>query len=143
MRMSATKLVGALAVGGALLTSTACGPLGDIAGGGAKDEACKNIETELRGIASSSPSFTGGGTDQTANEWLDAASTIRSEGQNAGGDVASAASAFATDLETVAESLKKLSSGNLSGGAPNISQMQQHGQELGEACGYSGFRLGG
>ncbi|QFG22836.1 hypothetical protein [Actinomadura sp. WMMB 499] len=141
--MSATKLVGILAVGGALFTSTACGPLADVAGGGAKDEACKNIETELRGIASSSPSLTGSGTEQTANEWIDAASTIRTEGQNAGGDVESAATAFASDLETVANSLKEMSSGNLSGGMPNVSQMQQHGTELGEACGYSGFRLGG
>jgi hypothetical protein len=142
MRMSAAKLVGALAIGGVLLGSTACGPVDSITGG-KKKTACKNIETELKSVASSGGSVSGsGGAESTAQTFSDAAAKIRSEGQNAGGDVETAATAFAGDLDDTAATLRKLSSGNLSGGTPNFTQMQQHGEDLGKACGYSGFHIG-
>lgn len=150
MRMSATKLVGVLAIGGALLASSACGPVDAVTGGGKKKTACKNIETELRNVASGASATKpdlnnpGAGASASAQRFSDAASKIRSEGQNAGGDVETAASKFASDLENTATTLKSLSSGNLSGGTPNFSQMNQNGIELGKACGFegSGFRLG-
>ncbi|MEU9022048.1 hypothetical protein [Actinomadura sp. NPDC048394] len=144
MRMSAAKLVGVLAIGGVLLGSTACGPVDSITGGGKKKTACKNIETELKNVASSGGSVTGsGGAELTAQTFSDAAAKIRTEGQNAGGDVETAATAFAGDLDDTAATLRKLSSGNLSGGTPNFTQMQQHGEDLGKACGYTtGFHIG-
>ncbi|WP_131738049.1 hypothetical protein [Actinomadura roseirufa] len=143
MRMSATKLVGVLAIGGVMLASTACGPLDSITGG-KKKTACKNIESELRNIASGGAAVTpGGGAAANAQKFSDAASKIRSEGQSAGGDVETAATKFAGDLDDTASTLRRLSTGNLSGGTPNFTQMQQHGNELGKACGYTGFRLGG
>jgi hypothetical protein len=144
MRMSAAKLVGVFAIGGVLLGSTACGPVDSITGGAKKTTACKNIETELKNVASSGGSVTGtGGTDATAQKFADAAAKIRSEGQNAGGDVETAATAFAGDLDETASTLRKLSSGNLSGGTPDFTKMQQHGEDLGKACGYNGFHIGG
>ncbi|MWA01560.1 hypothetical protein F8568_014475 [Actinomadura sp. LD22] len=140
MRMSAAKLVGVLAIGGVLLGSTACGPVDSITGGGKKKTACKNIETELKNVASSGGSA--GGSEATAQTFSDAAAKIRTEGQNAGGDVETAATAFAGDLDDTAATLRKLSSGNLSGGTPNFTQMQQHGEDLGKACGYTGFHIG-
>ncbi|WP_243725434.1 hypothetical protein [Actinomadura rubrisoli] len=141
--MSATKLVGALAIGGVMLASTACGPIDSVTGGGKKNTACKNIESELRGIASGGAAVSpGGGAAANAQKFSDAAAKIRSEGQNAGGDVESAATRFASDLDETATTLRRLSSGNLSGGTPNFTEMQQHGNELGKACGYTGFRLG-
>src|SRR3954453_11527657 len=99
MRMSAAKLVGVLAIGGVLLGSTACGPVDSITGGGRKKTACKNIETGLKNVASSGGSASGtGGNEATAQTFSDAATKIRSEGQNAGGDVETAATAFASDL---------------------------------------------
>ncbi|MBT2207282.1 hypothetical protein GNZ18_31230 [Actinomadura sp. NEAU-AAG5] len=139
MRMSATKLVGVLAIGGVLLGSTACGPIDSVTGGGKKKTACKNIESELRSVASGGASS---GSAANAQRFADAASKIRTEGQNAGGDVQTAATKFASDLDDTAATLRRLSSGNLSGGSPNFTAMQQHGNELGKACGYTGFRLG-
>ncbi|QXJ22881.1 hypothetical protein AGRA3207_003954 [Actinomadura graeca] len=139
MRMSATKLVGVLAIGGAMLASTACGPIDSVTGGGKKNTACKNIETELRNIASGGVSS---GSAANAQKFSDAATKIRAEGQNAGGDVETTATKFAGDLDDTAATLRRLSSGNLSGGSPDFTAMQRHGNELGKACGYSGFRLG-
>ena len=144
MRMSATKLLGVLAIGGVMLASTACGPLDSVIGGAKKNTACKNIESELRNISSGGAAVTpGGGAAASAQKFSDAAAKIRAEGQNAGGDVETAATKFAGDLDDTAATLRRLSAGNLSGGTPNITEMQQHGNELGKACGYTGFRLGG
>ncbi|MFA1549764.1 hypothetical protein [Actinomadura chokoriensis] len=143
MRMSATKLVGVLAVGGLMLGSTGCGAVDAIAGG-KKKTACKNIETELRsfstgGVAMTSPS----GASTTAQKFSDTAAKVRSEGQSAGGDVETAATAFAGDLDQTAEMLRKLSSGNTSSlGQPDTISMQKHGNDLAKACGFTGFRLG-
>ncbi|NED55087.1 hypothetical protein G3I24_29880, partial [Micromonospora aurantiaca] len=71
------------------------------------------------------------------------AAKVRSEGQNAGGDVESAATAFAGDLDQTAEMLRNLSSGNTSSmSRPDTAAMQRHGNDLAKACGFSGFRLG-
>ncbi|GAA4156101.1 hypothetical protein [Actinomadura keratinilytica] len=138
MRMSAARFAGVLVVGGALLSTTACGLVG-----GEKKAACENIESELR-------SLTSGGTGtaaaaSNAQKWSDAAAKIRAEGQKAGGDVESAATRFAADLENTASMLRSLSSGNLSAGTrPNTSSMMQNAKDLGEACGFAstGFRFG-
>ncbi|RFS86804.1 hypothetical protein BZB76_0949 [Actinomadura pelletieri DSM 43383] len=144
MRMSATKLIGALAVGGLLLGSTGCGAV-DALAGGKKSTACKNIESELRSFSTSSMSMTSsGGASATAQKFSDTAAKVRSEGQNAGGDVETAATAFAGDLDKTAEMLRNLSSGNTSSmGQPNVADIQRHGNDLADACGFNGFRLGG
>ncbi|MFI0410457.1 hypothetical protein [Actinomadura sp. 3N508] len=142
MRMSATKLVGVLAVGGLLLGSTGCGAVDAIAGG-KKTTACKNIEKELRSFTTGSSSMTSpSGASSTAQKFSDTAAKVRAEGQNAGGDVETAATAFAGDLDKTAELLRKLSSGDMSAGMPDTAAMQQHGNDLADACGYSAFRLG-
>jgi hypothetical protein len=144
MRMSATKIVGVFAIGGAVLSSTACGVL-DAVAGGEKKTACENIETELRSIASSGTSVTGAGTAANAQKWSNAAAKIRTEGQKAGGDVESAATRFAGDLENTANTLRSLSSGDLSAGNNmNVNTMMQNAQDLGKACGFesTGFRFG-
>ncbi|XRQ09710.1 hypothetical protein ACN3XK_02030 [Actinomadura welshii] len=144
MRMSATKLVGALAIGGLMLGSTGCGALDSVVGG-KKTTACKNIETELRsfstaGLSTSSP----GGANDTAQKFTDTASKIRSEGQSAGGDVETAATAFAGDLDETADLLRQMSSGNTTNlRQPDTAAMRQHGNDLAKACGFSAFRLGG
>ncbi|MGI5205407.1 hypothetical protein ACQEU6_27980 [Spirillospora sp. CA-108201] len=143
MRMSATKLVGVVAVGGLMLGSTGCGAVDAIAGG-KKKTACKNIETELRsfssgGMTMSSPS----GASATAQKFSDTASKVRSEGQNAGGDVESAATAFAGDLDQTASMLRQVQSGSTTPRQPDLAGMRQHGNDLAEACGFTGFRLGG
>ncbi|NVI86813.1 hypothetical protein [Actinomadura sp. BRA 177] len=143
MRMSATKLAGIIAVGGLLLGSTGCGAVDAIAGG-KKTTACKNIEKELRSFSNDKTTVTSlGGAAGAAQKFSDTASKVRSEGQSAGGDVESAATAFAGDLDNAAEMLRKLSSGDMSGvGQPNTAAMQQHGNDLAEACGFTAFRLG-
>ncbi|QKW32882.1 hypothetical protein HUT06_01545 [Actinomadura sp. NAK00032] len=143
MRMSATKLVGALAVGGLMLGSTGCGAIDAIAGG-KKTTACKNIESELRSFSTGGMSMTSpSGASSTAQKFSDTAAKVRSEGQSAGGDVETAATAFAGDLDKTAEMLRKLSSGNTSSiGRPDTAAMQRHGNDLAEACGFNGFRLG-
>ena len=143
MRMSATTLVGVVAVGGLMLGSTGCGAVDAIAGG-KKKTACKNIETELRSFSTGGMSMTSpSGASQTAQKFTDTASKVRSEGQSAGGDVESAATAFAGDLDQTAEMLRKLSSGDTSSlGRPDTAAMQQHGNDLAKACGFNGFRLG-
>ncbi|TDC44015.1 hypothetical protein E1281_34580 [Actinomadura sp. KC345] len=142
MRMSATKLVGALAVGGLMLGSTGCGAVSGIVGG-EKKTACKNIESELRSFSTSSLSMTSGGAEQTAQKFSDTASKIRSEGQNAGGDVETSATAFAGDLDETADLLRQMSSGSTSPRQPNTASMRQHGNDLAEACGFTAFRIGG
>lgn len=142
MRISATKLVGVLAVGGLMLGSTGCGAIDTIAGG-KKKTACKNIETELRsfstsGMSMSSPS----GASATAQKFSDTASKVRSEGQSAGGDVETAATAFAGDLDETASLLRSLQSGSTSPRQPDLSSMRQHWERPGRACGFTGFRLG-
>ncbi|MFB4304702.1 hypothetical protein [Actinomadura sp. GTD37] len=143
MRMSATKLVGVLAVGGLMLGSTGCGAVDAIAGG-KKKTACKNIETELRSFSTGGMSMTSpSGASQTAQKFTDTAAKVRSEGQSAGGDVETSATAFAGDLDQTAEMLRKLSSGNTSSmGRPDTAAMQRHGNDLAKACGFTGFRLG-
>ncbi|MEU8343604.1 hypothetical protein AB0C74_18050 [Spirillospora sp. NPDC048832] len=144
MRMSATKLVGVVAVGGLMLTSTGCGAVDAIAGG-KKTTACKNIEKELRSFSTSGMSMgSSSGASATAQKFTDTAAKVRSEGQSAGGDVESAATAFAGDLDKTAEMLRNLSSGNTSalGSRPDTAAMQQHGNDLAKACGFTGFRLG-
>ncbi|TYB49332.1 hypothetical protein [Actinomadura chibensis] len=143
MRMSATTLVGVVAVGGLMLASTGCGAI-DAVAGGKKRTACKNIETELRSFSTGSMSMTSpSGASSTAQKFTDTAAKVRSEGQSAGGDVASAATAFAGDLDNTAEMLRKLSSGDTSSiGQPDTAAMQRHGNDLAEACGFSAFRLG-
>ncbi|MFI0354483.1 hypothetical protein [Actinomadura sp. 9N407] len=142
MRMSATQLVGALALGGALLFSTGCGPLASVVDGGAKDEACKNIRTELSSVQGkiAKPDMSNPGAGQEANVKLyrDTASKIRSEGQKAGGDVETAADKVAKDLEGLAEMMANLGSGN----PPSTnsgSSLIQSASELGKACGISGM----
>lgn len=143
MRMSAAKLAGVVAIGALMLGSTGCGAIDAIAGG-KKTTACKNIETELRSFSTGSTSMTSpGGASSTAQKFSDTAAKVRSEGQNAGGDVETAATAFAGDLDETAEMLRKLSSGNTSSiGRPNTAAMQQHGNDLAKACGFTGVRLG-
>jgi hypothetical protein len=142
MRMSAVKLAGVLAVGGLMLASTGCGAIDAIAGG-KKTTACKNIETELRSFSTGGLSTSASGASATAQKFSDTAAKVRSEGQNAGGDVESAATAFAGDLDQTAEMLRNLSSGNTSSiGRPDTAAMQRHGNDLAKACGFSGFRLG-
>ncbi|GAA4238715.1 hypothetical protein GCM10022254_55810 [Actinomadura meridiana] len=143
MRMSAAKLVGALVVGGLMLGSTGCGAV-DAATGGKKSTACKNIESELRTFSTSASVTSPDGASTAAQKFTDTAAKVRSEGQNAGGDVETAATAFAGDLDKSAEMLRKLSSGDFSSaGQPNTADLQQHGNDLADACGFSGFRLGG
>ncbi|CNG02819.1 Uncharacterised protein [Mycobacterium tuberculosis] len=142
MRMSAVKLAGVVAVGGLMLGSTGCGAIDAIAGG-KKTTACKNIETELRSFSTGGLSTSASGASATAQKFSDTAAKVRSEGQNAGGDVESAATAFAGDLDQTAEMLRNLSSGNTSSiGRPDTAAMQRHGNDLAKACGFSGFRLG-
>ncbi|MQY05085.1 hypothetical protein [Actinomadura macrotermitis] len=147
MRMSAAKIVGALAIGGAVLGSTACGPLDAVAGGD-KKTACNNIKTELTALGDSGSATGLGGAGANAaakaDKFAAAASKIRSEGQKAGGDVETSATALAGDLDKTADTLRSLSSGRPSAGGMNsLTQMAQHGQELGKACGYqSNFRFG-
>jgi hypothetical protein len=142
MRMSAVKLAGVVAVGGLMLASTGCGAIDAIAGG-KKTTACKNIETELRSFSTGGLSTSASGASATAQKFSDTAAKVRSEGQNAGGDVESAATAFAGDLDQTAEMLRNLSSGNTSSiGRPDTGAMQQHGNDLAKACGFTGFRLG-
>jgi hypothetical protein len=133
MRMSATKLVGVLAIGGALLTSTACGALSAATGGGDKDAACKAIRTELSSVQSkiTSPDLSNPGASSAANAQVfrDTANKIRTEGQKAGGDVETAAGKVATDLEGLA--------GSSSPGAGS-GRFIQNAAELGRACGFSG-----
>ena len=50
--------------------------------------------------------------------------------------------AFADDLDKTADMLRQLSSGNLNMQRPDTAAMQQHGNDLAEACGFNGFRLG-
>ncbi|NKZ07905.1 hypothetical protein [Actinomadura latina] len=143
MRISATKLVGVLAVGGLMLGSTGCGAVDAIAGG-KKTTACKNIETELRSFSTGGMSMTSpSGASATAQKFTDTAAKVRSEGQSAGGDVETAATAFAGDLDQTADMLRKLGSGDTSSiGRPDTGAMQQHGNDLAKACGFTGFRLG-
>ncbi|GAA2443634.1 hypothetical protein GCM10010191_70270 [Actinomadura vinacea] len=139
MHMSATKLVGVLAIGGALLTSTACGPLSAITGGGDKDAACKNIRTELSSVQSkiASPDVSNPGASSAANAqtFRDTASKIRSEGQKAGGDVETAAGKVATGLESLAGSMSNPGSGSTTG----TSTFIKDAADLGRACGFSGM----
>ncbi|MEU6033929.1 hypothetical protein ABZ801_00815 [Actinomadura sp. NPDC047616] len=140
MRMSAAKFAGVLVVGGALLSTTACGLVG-----GEKKAACDNIESELKSLTSGgAPATSGSAAASSAQKWSDAAAKIRAEGQKAGGDVESAATRFAGDLDSTATMLRNLSSGNLSGARPNTSSMMQNAQDLGKACGFAntGFRFG-
>ena len=143
MRMSATKLVGVVIAGGLMLGSTGCGAVDAIAGG-KKKTACKNIETELRNFSTGGMSMTSpSGASATAQKFTDTAAKVRSEGKNAGGDVETAATAFAGDLDKTAEMLRKLSSGDTSAiGRPDTAAMQRHGNDLAKACGYTGFRFG-
>ena len=141
MRMSATKLVGALAVGGLMLGSTGCGVVSGIVGG-EKKTACKNIESELRSFSTSSLSMTSSGAERTAQKFADTASKIRSEGQNAGGDVESSATAFAGDLDRTADMLRQMRSGSTSPRRPDTAAMRRHGNDLAEACGFTAIRLG-
>ncbi|GAA1837052.1 hypothetical protein [Actinomadura chokoriensis] len=143
MRMSAVKLAGIVAVGGLMLGSTGCGAIDAIAGG-KKTTACKNIESELRSFSTGGLSMTSSsGASATAQKFSDTAAKVRSEGQSAGGDVESAATAFAGDLDQTAEMLRNLSSGNTSSmSRPDTAAMQRHGNDLAKACGFSGFRLG-
>ncbi|WP_395106631.1 hypothetical protein [Actinomadura sp. SCN-SB] len=142
MRMSTTRLVGALVIGGALLASSACGAVSSLTGGAAKDEACRNIRNELSSVQGkmASPDITNPGASTSANAQLfrDTASKIRSEGQKAGGDVETAAGKVATDLEQLATTLSSLSSGGSTVPNTNTSSFIQDAAELGRACGISG-----
>ncbi|MGP4026173.1 hypothetical protein [Actinomadura sp. 3N407] len=141
MRMSAAKLAGVVVVGGLMLGSTGCGAV-DALAGGKKKTACKNIERELRSFSTSGLTSSGG-ADSTARKFSETASAIRSEGRSAGGDVETAAVAFAGDLDETATLLRQMSSGSTSPRQPNTAAMRRHGNDLAEACGFSGFRLGG
>ncbi|MFB4316557.1 hypothetical protein [Actinomadura sp. 21ATH] len=142
MRMSAIRLAGVVVIGGALLTSTGCGALSSVAGGGDKDAACKNIRTELSSVQSkiSSPDMSNPGASAAANAQLyrDTASKIRSEGQKAGGDVETAAGKVATDLEGLATMMSNLGSGKTPSSS-GTSSFIQNAAELGKACGTAGL----
>ena len=141
MRMSATRLVGVLAAGGLMLGSVGCGAI-DAVAGGKKKTACKNIETELRSFSSSAGSSSTGSAVMIS-KFSSTASKIRSEGASAGGDVESAATAFAGDLDSTAEMLRKLRSGDTSSmQRPDTEAMRRHGNDLADACGFNAIRLG-
>ncbi|XVQ11058.1 hypothetical protein ACQP1W_00305 [Spirillospora sp. CA-255316] len=137
MRMSATKLVGVLAIGGALLTTTACGALSTVTGGGDKDAACKAIRTELSSVQSkiASPDMSNPGASTAANArvFRDTAAKIRTEGGKAGGDVETAAGKVATDLEGLATAMSNTTSPSTASGS-----FIRDAAELGRACGFSG-----
>ncbi|GAA2621944.1 hypothetical protein SMC26_32985 [Actinomadura fulvescens] len=148
MRMSATKLVGVLAIGGAMLTSTACGPLDAVTGGGDKKAACNNIKSAAEQLSSSGmtqPDVNNPTASISANaqKLSDFASKVRTEGQNAGGDVESAATKFAADVDSAANAMRQMASNpsSASSSMSSISAMQQSGQALSKACGIAGFRL--
>ncbi|GAA1565372.1 hypothetical protein GCM10009678_55530 [Actinomadura kijaniata] len=154
MRMS-TKLVGVLAIGGVMLTSTACGPLSAVTGGGDKASACNNIKTELETLSQNAkmpkPDLSNPSaglsqlkqqTAQMAQQYQNTASRIRSEGDRAGGDVQSAAGKLAGDLDSMANMLRNSTSGGATG-MNSFSQITQNAADLGKACGFSGtFRFG-
>jgi hypothetical protein len=137
------KLAGALVIGTALLSSTACGAITDLAGAGQKDEACKNIRTELSSVQGkiASPDMTNPSASASANAQLyrDTASKIRSEGKRAGGDVETSADKVATGLEGLATTLSDLSSGNTTSPGAGTGTFIQDAAELGRACGFSGL----
>ncbi|MEV5576650.1 hypothetical protein AB0L06_42050 [Spirillospora sp. NPDC052269] len=142
MRMSATRLIGTVALGGALLASAACGPLDSVTGGN-KKTACNNIKSELSSIKSkiSQPDAGNLRSSSAANAQLyrDTASKIRSEGAKAGGDVQSSSDKVAGDLESLATVLGRIGSG--SSGTPDMSGSRnfiQDAADLGRACGYTG-----
>ncbi|MBO2449283.1 hypothetical protein J4573_19420 [Actinomadura barringtoniae] len=149
MRMSATKLVGVIAVGGALLASSACGPLDSVTGGGDKKAACDNIKSAAEKLSSTSvapdPNNPQASVAASTQKLTDFASTVRSEGQKAGGDVESSASKFASDIDAAAASLRQMASNPLGGtsGLSSINNMKTSGEALSKACGFSGgFRIG-
>ncbi|MFC5180465.1 hypothetical protein [Actinomadura harenae] len=142
MRMSAPRLIGTLALGGALLASAACGPLDSITGGN-KKTACNNIKADLTAIKSkvSQPDASNLRSSSAANARLyrETASKIRSEGAKAGGDVKSSSDKVASDLESLATVLGNIGSGSTS--TPNMSGSRnfiQDAADLGRACGYTG-----
>ncbi|WP_433331236.1 hypothetical protein [Spirillospora sp. CA-294931] len=150
MRMSATQLVGALAIGGAVLTSAACGPVDAVTGGGDKKAACDNIKSAAEKLSSSAQTTPdinnpGAGLSNTAQKLSDFASTVRSEGAKAGGDVESSATKFAGDIDTAANALRSASSNpaGAAGSMGKINDMKASGEALSKACGFSGgFRIG-
>ncbi|MBA9002389.1 MULTISPECIES: hypothetical protein [Thermomonospora] len=127
MRLRTT--LGVLAIGGAMLTSTACLP--GLTSSAEQKTACANMLRELQAIPSKvSQNLTN--PTAAAQVYDDAAGTLRSEGQKAGGDVQTAAEKVANDLEDLGQTLRDAGNGNPS--IPDTSKITSSGAELERAC---------
>jgi hypothetical protein len=130
--MPTTRLLGVLAIGGVMLSSTACLPgVDSLSGGGDKTAACEAMRQEIGSVSSramqhlSNPSA-------MAQVYSDAANTIRTEGQKAGGEVQEAADQVAADLDDLAQLLRDASAGNVR--MPDTSKLTSSGARLQQAC---------
>jgi hypothetical protein len=125
MRVNATKVITVLALGGVLLSASGC------LGGGEKTAACKNMQTTINGIAGKA-SAAGTDTAAAARVYADAATSVRSEGKKAGGDVETSANKVATALDGLAASLRAAAAGTPK--TPDTGSLISAGRELQDAC---------
>ncbi|REE97415.1 hypothetical protein [Thermomonospora umbrina] len=128
MRVRTTRILGVVALGGALLSSTACIPG---VGGGDKTAACKKMQQEIASIGVKAQGNLSNPT-ALAQTYTDAANNVRSEGKKAGGDVEEAANQVASDLDGLADTLRQAGQGNPS--IPDGSKLTSSGVKLQQAC---------
>ncbi|SEG94678.1 hypothetical protein SAMN04489712_1504 [Thermomonospora echinospora] len=132
MRVRTTRLLGVLAIGGVMLSSTACLPgLDGVTGGGEKTAACNAMTQEISSVSTRATQNLSNPTAM-AQIYSDAATKVRAEGQKAGGDVQEAAGQVADDLEELAQLLRDLDSGNIR--VPDTSKLTTSGARLQQAC---------
>jgi hypothetical protein len=131
MRVRTTRLLGVLAIGGVMLSSTACLPGLDSVGGGDKTAACSAMQQEISSVSSKAMQNLSNPAAM-AQTYSDTANKIRAEGQKAGGDVQEAANQVADDLDELAQILRDASAGNLR--VPDTSKLTASGAKLQQAC---------
>lgn len=127
MRTQTTRLLGVLAIGGAMLAATACLPGGD----SEKTAACQAMVEEIGAVPSKASQHLSN-PGAAAQVYSDAAAKVRAEGRKAGSDVQEAAEQVAADLEELAQVLRDAGSGNLR--MPDTSKLISSGAKLRDAC---------
>ncbi|TNY38094.1 hypothetical protein [Thermomonospora catenispora] len=129
MRLQTTRLLGVLALGGVMLTSTACLP--NMGGDSDRQAACDNIVRELNELPSRATQQLGN-PSAMIQAYEETANNIRTEGRKAGGDVQEAAENVASDLESLAQTIRNASNGNLT--MPDVNKITESGNKLRAAC---------
>lgn len=127
MRSSVPRVLGVLAVSGALLATAGCG------GSGNNKSACNEMKAELQNLGPKASQQINNPSGM-AQLYTDGASKIRTAANKADGDVKKSGNDVATALDGLASVMRNAAAGQVK--QPDATALTTAGADLKKACGY-------